>query len=73
MLTMDTSEMTTPLGFESGLVADQDLVVDPSYREPETELTIPEPGPRKFSFLREWKRDLLIYERDSLGHLWIQS
>lgn len=57
------------MGFESGLAADQYLVMDPPHREPEKELTIPELGPKEFSFLRERKRDLLIYKRGSLGHL----
>lgn len=57
------------MGFESGLAADQYLVMDPPYRQPEKELTIPELGPKEFSFLRERKRDLLIYKRGSLGHL----
>lgn len=55
------------------LVAEQDLVRDPPYREPEKELIAPDLGPREFSFLREKKRNLLVYERDSLGHFWIQS
>lgn len=35
--------------------------------------TSPELGPRELPFPQEWKKDLLTYEMDSLGHLWIQS
>lgn len=53
MLARDIRKMIKLLKFESGLVADQDLVMDPPYREPEKEL-FSELGPMAFSFLREW-------------------
>ena len=56
---------TNLLGFESRLVADQDLVRNPPSRKPEKELMAPELGLKEFSFLREQKRNLLIYEKDS--------
>lgn len=61
---------TNLLGFESRLVADQDLVRNPPSRKPEKELMAPELGLKEFSFLREQKRNLL---KRTLGHLWIQS
>lgn len=48
--------MTDLLGFESGLVADQDLVRDSPSREPEKELMVPHLGPKEFSFLRAEKK-----------------
>lgn len=66
-------KITNLLGSESGLVADQDLLRELPDREPERELMVPELGPREFSFLRQRKRNLLVYERGSLGHFWIQN
>lgn len=66
-------KITNLLEFESGLVVDQDLVRDLPDTHPERELIAPELGPREFSFLREWKRNVLVYERDPLGHFWIQA
>lgn len=72
MLARDIRKMIKLLKFESGLVADQDLVMDPPYRQPEKEL-ISELGPMAFSFLREWKRNLFVSEKDCLGNPWIQN